>query len=154
MGALAPSVSSATAERPPELTASVQLSAAQTPTPELVSAQDEELLDAHPERAQAPASSTDAKKVSASPKKPKHPKARPTERVSDLRIERVRALYDELGRRPEWTEIRDALSAARLSTHPVSRPTAQRIRERVETKEPALAALGSPNVHPLTGTDN
>ncbi|MBQ1165011.1 hypothetical protein KBZ21_44305, partial [Streptomyces sp. A73] len=32
-----------------------------------------------------------------------------------LRRERARRLYDELGRRPEWTEIRDVLVADKLA---------------------------------------
>ncbi|MFD7922518.1 hypothetical protein ACFV3R_25240 [Streptomyces sp. NPDC059740] len=54
-------------------------------------------------------------------------------------------LYKTLERRPEWTEIRDALTAKGLAE--VSRPTAQRIRERVESahsellsERPALTA--------------
>lgn len=46
------------------------------------------------------------------------------------------ALYKTLNRRPEWTDIRDALTSAGLRT--VSRPTAQRIRERVEAAHPDL----------------
>ncbi|MET7713685.1 hypothetical protein [Streptomyces sp. NPDC005407] len=46
------------------------------------------------------------------------------------------ALYTTLNDRPEWTEIRDALVSAGLES--VSRPTAQRIRERVEIAHPKL----------------
>lgn len=46
------------------------------------------------------------------------------------------ALFQTLNRRPEWTDIRDALTSAGLPE--VSRPTAQRIRERVEKDNPAL----------------
>lgn len=46
------------------------------------------------------------------------------------------ALYETLNRRPEWTDIRDALMSAGLAK--VSRPTAQRIRERVENAHPDL----------------
>jgi Protein of unknown function (DUF2637) len=46
------------------------------------------------------------------------------------------ALYKTLNGRPEWTEIRDALVSAGLES--VSRPTAQRIRERVENAHPDL----------------
>ncbi|MFJ9810688.1 hypothetical protein ACIRTB_20915 [Streptomyces sp. NPDC101158] len=46
------------------------------------------------------------------------------------------ALYTTLNDRPEWTEIRDALVSAGLES--VSRPTAQRIRERVERAHPHL----------------
>lgn len=45
-------------------------------------------------------------------------------------------LYTTLSGRPEWTEIRDALVSAGLES--VSRPTAQRIRERVESAHPEL----------------
>lgn len=48
------------------------------------------------------------------------------------------ALYAALNRRPEWTDIRDALTSAGLPE--VSRPTAQRIRERVENAHPELTA--------------
>ncbi|TXS42224.1 DUF2637 domain-containing protein [Streptomyces sp. t39] len=46
------------------------------------------------------------------------------------------ALYETLNDRPEWTDIRDALVSAGLES--VSRPTAQRIRERVESANPNL----------------
>lgn len=46
------------------------------------------------------------------------------------------SLYTALNARPEWTEIRDALVSAGLES--VSRPTAQRIRERVENAHPEL----------------
>ncbi|WP_329126075.1 DUF2637 domain-containing protein [Streptomyces sp. NBC_01353] len=46
------------------------------------------------------------------------------------------ALYQTLNDRPEWTEVRDALVSAGLES--VSRPTAQRIRERVELANPDL----------------
>ncbi|MBQ1167171.1 hypothetical protein KBZ21_55150, partial [Streptomyces sp. A73] len=60
-----------------------------------------------------------------------------------LRRERARRLYDELGRRPEWTEIRDVLVADKLADNGVSRPTIQRVRDVIERDEPALAALGT-----------
>lgn len=65
------------------------------------------------------------------------------------RRERARRLYDELGRRPEWTEIRDVLVAEKLATADVSRPTIQRVRDAIEKDEPALAALGTDNVRAL-----
>ncbi|MFD3621509.1 DUF2637 domain-containing protein [Streptomyces sp. NPDC058676] len=61
-----------------------------------------------------------------------------TEALTERRHARIRLLYTELGRRPEWTEIRDALTDAGLSDTPVSRPTAQRLRAQVEE-----AALGA-----------
>lgn len=70
--------------------------------------------------------------------------------LSALRRERARRLYDELGRRPEWTEIRDVLVAEKLADKDVSRPTIQRVRDAIEREEPALAALGTDNVRALT----
>ncbi|GGP90071.1 DUF2637 domain-containing protein [Streptomyces melanogenes] len=57
--------------------------------------------------------------------------------LTERRHARIRLLYTELGRRPEWTEIRDALTDARLSDTPVSRPTAQRLRAQVEEATPS-----------------
>jgi hypothetical protein len=45
-------------------------------------------------------------------------------------------LWQTLNGRPEWTEIRDALTDGGLES--VSRPTAQRIRERVQKANPQL----------------
>jgi hypothetical protein len=59
-----------------------------------------------------------------------------TEALTERRHARIRRLYTELGRRPEWTEIRDALTEAGLSDKPVSRPTAQRLRAQVEEAAP------------------
>jgi hypothetical protein len=57
--------------------------------------------------------------------------------LTERRHARIRLLYTELGRRPEWTEIRDALTGAGLSDKPVSRPTAQRLRAQVEEATPS-----------------
>ncbi|MEV7253302.1 DUF2637 domain-containing protein [Streptomyces cyaneofuscatus] len=56
--------------------------------------------------------------------------------LTERRHARIRLLYTELGRRPEWKEIRDALTGAGLSDTPVSRPTAQRLRAQVEEAAP------------------
>ncbi|MFE4540205.1 DUF2637 domain-containing protein [Streptomyces scopuliridis] len=56
--------------------------------------------------------------------------------LTERRHARIRLLYIELGRRPQWTEIRDALTDAGLSDEPVSRPTAQRLRAQVEEAAP------------------
>ncbi|MFE5669084.1 DUF2637 domain-containing protein [Streptomyces niveus] len=56
--------------------------------------------------------------------------------LTERRHARIRLLYTELGRRPQWTEIRDALTDAGLSDEPVSRPTAQRLRAQVEEAAP------------------
>lgn len=61
------------------------------------------------------------------------------EALIERRHARVRELFTELERRPDWKEIRDALTKADLSLKPVSRPTAQRLREEVERDNPALA---------------
>ncbi|MEV0493444.1 DUF2637 domain-containing protein [Streptomyces atratus] len=60
-----------------------------------------------------------------------------TEALTERRHARIRLLYTELGRRPEATEIRDALTEAGLSDKPVSRPTAQRLRAQVEEAAPS-----------------
>ncbi|MFB7211060.1 DUF2637 domain-containing protein [Streptomyces sp. NPDC056255] len=60
-----------------------------------------------------------------------------TDALTERRHARIRLLYTELGRRPEWTEIRDALTDAGLSDKPVSRPTAQRLRSQVEETAPS-----------------
>ncbi|MEV5605735.1 DUF2637 domain-containing protein [Streptomyces sp. NPDC052299] len=57
--------------------------------------------------------------------------------LTKRRHARIRRLYTELGRRPQWTEIRDALTDAGLSEEPVSRPTAQRLRAQVEEGTPS-----------------
>ncbi|MFD9794227.1 DUF2637 domain-containing protein [Streptomyces sp. NPDC059070] len=60
--------------------------------------------------------------------------------LTERRHARIRLLYTELGRRPEWTEIRDALTEAGLdgtTGAPVSRPTAQRLRAQVEEVTPS-----------------
>ncbi|MEU4506815.1 DUF2637 domain-containing protein [Streptomyces sp. NPDC024089] len=60
-----------------------------------------------------------------------------TDALTERRHARIRLLYTELGRRPQWTEIRDALTDAGLSDEPVSRPTAQRLRSQVEEAAPS-----------------
>lgn len=80
------------------------------------------------------------------------PKKDDAKTLTDRRRERVRALYDELGKRPEWTEIRDALVAAKLADASISRSSCQRVRDAIEADHPELAALGSDNVRPLTGS--
>ncbi|WP_159062589.1 DUF2637 domain-containing protein, partial [Streptomyces caniscabiei] len=64
--------------------------------------------------------------------------------LTERRHERVRLLYTELGRRPQWTEIRNALTKAGLSDEPVSRPTAQRLRDQVEASAPVSAKPSAP----------
>jgi hypothetical protein len=72
--------------------------------------------------------------------------------IAERRRERVRALYADLGRRPEWSEIRDALVGDRLADKTISRSSCQRIRDAIESDHPELAALGSPNVRSITGS--
>lgn len=113
------------------------------------------------ERAHDPAAERPAERASERPAKPvrerreraqKKPKKSAPTSVTDRRRERVRALYDELGKRPEWTEIRDALVAGRLAEKSVSRATCQRVRDAIEKDEPKLAELGSDNVRALPGS--
>ncbi|MEU8489287.1 DUF2637 domain-containing protein [Streptomyces sp. NPDC048641] len=63
-----------------------------------------------------------------------------SEALTERRHARIRLLYTELGRRPQWTEIRDALTDAGLNGttgNPISRPTAQRLRDQVEEVTPS-----------------
>jgi hypothetical protein len=135
---------------------------------------------AHGERAQAPAEQPEeAPAVSASERSPSAPAERPDERaqtpkserahraqskpkkrarvsapktLTERRTERVLQLYRELGKRPEWTDIRDALVAAKLADKTISRSSCQRVRDAIETEHPELAALGSENVRAITGS--
>lgn len=162
LGELAPATVSATPERerpsvaPDELPAldahtAPALTAASVSAP----AQDE---SADPEHAQG----TPAQQQESAPER-QSVSAAPAERPSatvvgakvsalaDARSAVIRPLYSTLGRRPEWTEIRDALVSA---GHPlVSRPTAQRIRERLEAHDPTLAAIARGETSAPTGTD-
>lgn len=63
----------------------------------------------------------------------------------------IAALYDELGKRPVESEMVAALKAIKSPFD--SSAFAKKIRAEIEREHPELAALGSPNVHPLTGTD-
>ncbi|TGB06555.1 DUF2637 domain-containing protein [Streptomyces sp. MZ04] len=62
----------------------------------------------------------------------------------------LRALYDTLGRRPLEGELVDELK--RIGSEFDSRQYANKLRGEIEQKESRLAALGSENVTPLTGT--
>lgn len=113
------------------------------------------------ERAQEPVAERQDERIPERPARPvrgrgeraqKKPKKSAPTSFTDRRRERVRALYDELGRRPEWTEIRDALVAERLAEKTVSRATCQRVRDAIEKDEPKLAGLGSDNVRALPGS--
>lgn len=63
----------------------------------------------------------------------------------------IKALYAEHQRRPLESEMVAALKKAKL---PHSRQFANARRLEIERAHPELAALGSDNVRPLTGTDN
>lgn len=98
--------------------------------------------------AERPRKAKSERAQSAQPK----PKKSAGKTLAERRQERVEALYSELGKRPEWGDIRDALAAAKLADKSISRSSCQRIRDAVETDKPHLAALGSENVRPITGT--
>lgn len=126
-------------------------------------------VSAPTERAQKATDGRDAERpserpsgrLSERPRKPKaeraqsaqpKPKKSATKTLAERRQERVETLYAELGKRPEWGDIRDALAAAKLADKSISRSSCQRIRDAVESDKPHLAALGSENVRPITGT--
>lgn len=62
----------------------------------------------------------------------------------------LRALYDTLGRRPLEGELTAELK--RIKSKYDSRQYANKLRGEIEQKEPHLAALGSDNITPLTGS--
>lgn len=144
---------SAPANERPEPTADAHPSIPSAPAEQPAGALDTQAVQALTERAHGRAhhlpTSHDADHVSTHKKPIRGRKKSAAKSVNELREEAVLALYPELNKRPEWTDIRDALTAARLSAKPISRPTAQRIRERVEKDRPELAALGSDNVRPM-----
>ncbi|GAA2629769.1 hypothetical protein GCM10009863_51470 [Streptomyces axinellae] len=116
------------------------------------SGEPDERQDERPERPQSErARKPSSERRERAQKKPKKSAtASASKNLSARRRERARRLYDELGRRPEWTEIRDVLVAEKLAEKDVSRPTIQRVRDAIERDEPALAALGTDNVRALT----
>jgi hypothetical protein len=101
------------------------------------------------ERAQHPKSER-AHRAHSKPKKRARLSAPKT--LTERRTERVRELYTELAKRPEWTDIRAALVAAKLADKTISRSSCQRVRDAIEAEHPELAALGSDNVRAITGT--
>jgi hypothetical protein len=64
--------------------------------------------------------------------------------------EAIRALYETLGRRPLESEM--VAELVRIKSPHTSRQFANKIRAEIEEEQPELAALGSDNVRPLTGT--
>jgi hypothetical protein len=58
--------------------------------------------------------------------------------LTERRMKCVSALYPTLNRRPEWREISAALMETGLTETPMPRPSAQRLRDRVEERWPAL----------------
>ncbi|MGW6912571.1 DUF2637 domain-containing protein [Kitasatospora sp. NPDC054939] len=75
---------------------------------------------------------------------------RPGASRRDAARDAIMALYDTLGKRPLESEMIAELKAAKL---PHSRQFANARRLEIEKDHPELAALGSDNVRPLTGTD-
>lgn len=85
------------------------------------------------------------------PKAPR--KALPKRHPADPRgaaEEIIKALYGDLGRRPLESEMVAALIKAKCKY--TSRQFANKVRAEIEKGDPALAALGTDNVRPLTGT--
>lgn len=84
---------------------------------------------------------------------PKRPAATPSGRSKDdirgAARDAIKALYEATGERPKESGMVAALKAAKL---PHSRQYANARRLELEAEEPELAALGSDNVHTLTGT--
>ncbi|MFC1436036.1 hypothetical protein ACEZDB_35925 [Streptacidiphilus sp. N1-3] len=88
------------------------------------------------ERAHLPEQVTTHERASAERAQGRSVSADPA--LTERRMKVVSALYPELERRPEWKEISAALMAAKLTETPMTRPSAQRLRDRVEERWPAL----------------
>lgn len=80
----------------------------------------------------------------------KTPGKRPAKVTRGDAKEALRALYDTLGRRPVESQLVDELK--RIGYAHTSRQHANKLRAEIEQADPALAALGSDNVRPLTGS--
>ncbi|MGW1409501.1 hypothetical protein [Streptomyces sp. NPDC002403] len=105
---------------------------AERPAPAVLPADDERAADAERERAQVSAPKAERARGNAQ----SAPSLSERKALKGRQDVLTLTLYTTLGGRPEWTEIRDALVSAGLES--VSRPTAQRIRERVEAANPEL----------------
>lgn len=108
---------------------------------------------AAPERHETPAeSATEAPKATA-PKRhqsgTKTPPKRSKPSDRDAARAAIEALYGTLGRRPLETEMVDELK--RIKNKFTSPAFAKKVRAEIEKDDPALAALGTDNVTPLTG---
>lgn len=88
--------------------------------------------------------------VTARKRAKKTPRKRAVQSPRDAAKEAIKALYGELGRRPIEPEMVAALKAIKCQFD--SPAFAKKIRAEIERDEPHLAALGSDNVRPLTGS--
>ncbi|MEU8920320.1 DUF2637 domain-containing protein [Kitasatospora sp. NPDC048545] len=133
---------------PPQPQVTVGMSApVSAPAPAPVSADS----DSQPERAQSAVTLTKRARPAAHART----SASTVRALGDARSALIVPLYKALNRRPEWTEIRDALIDAGHDA--VSRPTAQRIRERAEQHNPELTKYPSaaqPGGAQRSGTDD
>ncbi|MGK5733303.1 hypothetical protein [Streptomyces sp. URMC 124] len=120
------------------------------PDERLEGAQSERSVSAGGERRDAQGGRPDERRRERRERAQKKPKASVRRTLTERRRERVRRLYDELGKRPEWTDIRDVLVADKLAAKDISRSSCQRVRDAIESDEPALAALGSDNARVIT----
>lgn len=93
---------------------------------------------------------TDGATASATKAPRKAPPKRPAQSPRGAAKDAIKALYETLGRRPLESEMVAALKQIR-SPHG-SRQFANKLRAEIETDHPELAALGSDNVRPLTGS--
>lgn len=110
---------------------------------------------ATPTATERPAGAPQDATESATPSVSKTPRERPAKRPKasprSAAQGAIRALYDDLGRRPLEGEMIAALQ--RIKSPHTSRQFANKLRAEIEREHPELAAMGSSNVHPLTGTD-
>lgn len=108
---------------------------------------------AAPERHETPTESATEAPKPAAPKRhqsgTKTPPKRSKPSDRDAARAAIEALYTTLGRRPLETEMVDELK--RIKNKFTSPAFAKKVRAEIEKDDPALAALGTDNVTPLTG---
>ena len=96
----------------------------------------ERAVSSRGERAHLPEQVTTHERASAERAQGRSVSADPA--LTERRMQVVSALYPALNRRPEWREISAALTKEKLTETPMTRPSAQRLRDRVEERWPAL----------------
>jgi len=144
-------------ELPEQLQQSATVAAPQSATETAVDAAPEALQDAPAERSESdsgtPAVTLPERPKTATEAAPTAPRKRATKRSKpsdrDAAKTAIEALYTRHGRRP--TEAEMVKELVRIKNRYTSTAFAKKVRAEIEADDPALAALGTDNVRPLTG---